>query len=423
MNYSFATRGIVMSGNILGFKCEYEGSTRGKSLVVETEEKHSGKLTNSEIQMLRNYEIYGVLPLEVKYINNRANLCYDINEKKTLTEIINGKRLNFQEYIKILYQITRIVNSSKKYFLNESNFVLDINYIFAAPDYNLALVYLPMVDQPAKYSVINEMNKIVSILYASVDNQYAIPAKKIFDDFFSGNYSLLELSERLNKENEQFLNQDNKAVTTKNKRSNSITIKYRILQIVSLVIAVLAWILFIFLDKLIIMYGAIGVTVLAAIVLFIMQKYILKSRVPSPPVPVSLPNEDRLVSRVHPLSPNIHIPKVSHDTVALYNDTSAFIKSACLVVNSGGESIGLNALPLIVGRGKKIDSYLVDDTTVSGNHARIEKDTGRYMITDLGSTNKTFINDSMLEPQKSYPLNNGDIIRMGRTDFTFQEEM
>ena len=49
---------------------------------------------------------------------------------------------------------------------------------------------------------------------------------------------------------------------------------------------------------------------------------------------------------------------------------------------------------------------------VSRRHVRIMVQASQMMIQDLGSTNFTYLNKSKLDPNQSYPLNNGDEIRM-----------
>ena len=51
---------------------------------------------------------------------------------------------------------------------------------------------------------------------------------------------------------------------------------------------------------------------------------------------------------------------------------------------------------------------------ISRNHARITVAQRRYQITDLGSSNGTFVNEQQLTPNVPRLLSNGDQIRLGR---------
>ena len=110
---------------------------------------------------------------------------------------------------------------------------------------------------------------------------------------------------------------------------------------------------------------------------------------------------------------------------AMLNNLTVALSEAYLAVSNGEryEKIDLGILPVLIGRGKIYGTYQLSDTTVSSNHARIEKVNGQYVIIDLNSTNKTLINGMKLEANRHYPLNDGDMIRMGRTDFSFRVEL
>jgi hypothetical protein len=83
-----------------------------------------------------------------------------------------------------------------------------------------------------------------------------------------------------------------------------------------------------------------------------------------------------------------------------------------------GSDIVLNSSPLTVGRGEQNDIELDGDDFASAQHARFEPRQDGVWITDMGSTNGTFVNGIQLErPRK---LASGDVVRVGQTDFRFQ---
>jgi pSer/pThr/pTyr-binding forkhead associated (FHA) protein len=57
---------------------------------------------------------------------------------------------------------------------------------------------------------------------------------------------------------------------------------------------------------------------------------------------------------------------------------------------------------------------------VSRNHARITVTQRRYQITDLGSSNGTFVNEKRLTPHVPRLLSHGDQIRLGRVVLAFR---
>jgi len=99
--------------------------------------------------------------------------------------------------------------------------------------------------------------------------------------------------------------------------------------------------------------------------------------------------------------------------------------SAYLVVISGpsfGEMYKLKGDRSVLGRGERTDIRVLDDG-VSREHAAIERDGGKMVLVDLGSTNGTFCNGTRVQRQD---LTDGDKISIGATTilrFTYQDQV
>lgn len=72
----------------------------------------------------------------------------------------------------------------------------------------------------------------------------------------------------------------------------------------------------------------------------------------------------------------------------------------------------------IIGRDNECN-LTVPDPMISSRHAVLLYRAGKYSITDSQSSHGTFVNDTDIELEPHY-LNDGDIIRMGRTVFKFR---
>jgi pSer/pThr/pTyr-binding forkhead associated (FHA) protein len=71
-----------------------------------------------------------------------------------------------------------------------------------------------------------------------------------------------------------------------------------------------------------------------------------------------------------------------------------------------------------VGTSPDFADILIDDRSVSRMHARISEDrSGNPLLTDLNSTNGTWINGIRLQPEESVPVGKGDVIRFGEAEF------
>jgi diguanylate cyclase (GGDEF)-like protein len=91
---------------------------------------------------------------------------------------------------------------------------------------------------------------------------------------------------------------------------------------------------------------------------------------------------------------------------------------ACLVVIYGGElgrRIPLDAEPVECGRSPNV-AIPIEDDAASRKHARIRRYGDTFVVTDLGSTNGTYVNDVVVHER---PLVAGDQVKIGRTIFKF----
>ncbi|MDD4239321.1 MAG: DUF3662 and FHA domain-containing protein [Desulfotomaculaceae bacterium] len=92
-----------------------------------------------------------------------------------------------------------------------------------------------------------------------------------------------------------------------------------------------------------------------------------------------------------------------------------------LQVNNGpdqGEVFQLKAASIVLGRHEDCDIVL-NDSSVSRRHARLELHRGRYTIVDLGSTNGTMVNGIRIGTKV---LGAGDTVTLGITTCTFKVE-
>jgi len=94
-------------------------------------------------------------------------------------------------------------------------------------------------------------------------------------------------------------------------------------------------------------------------------------------------------------------------------------RNAALVVIYGedlGRKYDLERETTIIGRSSKCDIQ-VDQDSISRNHAKISLAGKNAGISDMGSTNGSFVNDEAVEG--TVTLRNGDFIKIGRTIFKY----
>jgi hypothetical protein len=72
----------------------------------------------------------------------------------------------------------------------------------------------------------------------------------------------------------------------------------------------------------------------------------------------------------------------------------------------------------VLGRGDRAEIRL-EDPFASSQHAKLSVQSGVVVLEDLGSTNGTYLNEELLGGPT--PLHEGDRVRIGDSEFTFQE--
>lgn len=98
---------------------------------------------------------------------------------------------------------------------------------------------------------------------------------------------------------------------------------------------------------------------------------------------------------------------------------------AALGVQAGpqvGEEVPIRARTVRIGRGPSND-ILLDDDSVSGSHARLDWDVNSkaWRVTDLGSTNGTYVETVRIAPGVPTPLPFGAGIRFGGVRMYFRD--
>jgi hypothetical protein len=84
---------------------------------------------------------------------------------------------------------------------------------------------------------------------------------------------------------------------------------------------------------------------------------------------------------------------------------------------SGPQPIPVESTTVNIGRGLSND-VILEDTRVSRHHAQLRYKNRRFWITDLGSTNGTFVNGERISETV---LRDGDVVSLGGLELTFRD--
>lgn len=108
-------------------------------------------------------------------------------------------------------------------------------------------------------------------------------------------------------------------------------------------------------------------------------------------------------------------------TMLLYEEKSTLdmIRKLVSKDKSKYENIEIDKFPFILGKLQEFTDYQIQDDCVSRLHLKIDEIEGDYYITDLNSTNGTFINGYRLESNEQRQINIGDEIKVANINYKF----
>jgi hypothetical protein len=103
------------------------------------------------------------------------------------------------------------------------------------------------------------------------------------------------------------------------------------------------------------------------------------------------------------------------------NNSELYKRAKLLVVDRGHIKLAQTSFflddTIYLGRNEQ-NGIIIDDSFVSHEHASINKDQHGYWLTDLHSTNKTYLNGQPIA--EATLLKNGDLIKIGAVTFSFK---
>ena len=142
---------------------------------------------------------------------------------------------------------------------------------------------------------------------------------------------------------------------------------------------------------------------------------------PPAPAPVLAPPDD-MYDAIHSAPTLVAGAAVlkGDETVKLTEDSPASNRpTACLIAVSGrdqGRQFEITKDDVLIGRHPTLADFVMDDPTISAQHARVRYEDGHFVLVDLDSTNGTFINRQRIRTQA---LLNQDHIKLGAVEMIF----
>jgi hypothetical protein len=152
--------------NIQNINISYETDAMNTYMIIKANSDID--IENYEVEMLKRNQIDSFLDLNVQQNNLEKILLYNITSKQRLTEILQRKKLVYQEIIDFYTNLMLVIKNSKRYYLSSHKIILNPSLIYISPDkLTPYFVYTPF--KTVDKDVIEELKELIEFLFDKVD--------------------------------------------------------------------------------------------------------------------------------------------------------------------------------------------------------------------------------------------------------------
>lgn len=410
---------------------EYERSLNRNYMIFKNME---GFCEDYQIHMLTKQKVAYILPVDLRYMNGRPELYYDISAKQKLSEWLKIKKVTLEMLRGILKSLKRAFEAGMDYLLECDCFMLDARYMFIdVESYELSLCYYPLNDREVTQAGQEFLQYILEMLDYD-DKQAVEEAYEIFRLCMRDGFSI-ELLRRFVREAADVSIEEDGLGTNPNKEWVQVVpvkvadeevweereefgfiplnLELRrgcvaalgIFELLALAVTILffgrttvAWII----------WGMITLLDIGAILLLtVFYDRIMQFT--------------KLIDVKKSISYNDEDDYEAEETMLLgYSPCNTGLKRLRYIGEGMQEDIIITKNPFTVGKSPKDADYKLDYPFVSRMHLRIDEMAGEYYITDTNSKNGIMLNREYLNANETAKLEEGDRIEIGNLVFLFQ---
>lgn len=424
-------------------EAEFKKDMYGNYMVIKAQE---GQELTYSLKMLLNNKIKGILNLDIHVADNKMEFQYDITSKQTIIAYVEHNQLGFEQLKTILMGIFFSIEQGKEFLLRENDFILTPEYIFIqSPNLEVDLCYFVGYSQDVNRQVSSLleflMNKVdytdekaVVMIYGlyklSKENNSVLEQLKEFinkkpvieeeievkkREDFQNNIKIPRMEEKIKEEKEILVH-------------SPITICTGIFSLITVItLFVSLWRLKFLLDT--------TKTFGAVLILITGEAYLLSKLFSSKNKVSKIIEKTKYVDPVQPKeweeTYNIDIDEEEKTCLLMEEDMD---KTMLLKEAVQGETFLLRAenpaqyhnipiieFPFFVGKLKSKVNYTINSTAISRFHAKIECIGNQYFITDLNSTNGTFVNNIRLKANETKELQENEKLSFANITFYFEK--
>lgn len=113
-----------------------------------------------EIEMILKNEPSRLLPLHVLRVNGNVELYYDVSSRQTLEDLASREKLNYHTILELFEAIDQLLGQMKDYMLDTDKIVLDLKHIYRKEE-SFYFCYCPWEEQPVLQSFQEMLEEIL----------------------------------------------------------------------------------------------------------------------------------------------------------------------------------------------------------------------------------------------------------------------
>lgn len=443
----------------------YERQMRHNYLIIKQENSYE---ESYESQMLMANTIDGLLKFRFRQTENGVLYYYEITSKQPLTRLLEGRWIGKDEIAGLIASIARILERIECYLLQESQILLEPEYIYVTPeDFKIYLCVVPgrKIDFP------KAMEQLLQYILKKVDHKEkdsVLLAYRLYQESQKEFYGMDNLLKWLSQETKavgreeekrdfasQIADLDNpmpetteflpleygKEVKPKQQKKKTAFWK-RIPVIIGILMTPgVVWLIKgtgFFKEYPLLLaawYGMWGIFGLALwIIRRIFPENVEEEREETKQLLFKAKEEHSWEIPFLSEEPSLKVGEGSPSTDSVIRPVTAPVMETQLLTPENAnqkivrylvsldkqqEDIPIPYFPFIIGKKSGITDYTLNKDTVSRLHVKLEETDGRYQITDLNSTNGTMVKGVMLQNNETKFLEIGDEIYIADSGFRF----
>lgn len=435
----------------------------------------NGKEDDFQVKMMERGNIQRCLPCKLRHINGSTHFYYDITSKISLKNYRNGKKWKREQITQLLNSIDSAQEELRKYLLAEDFLSLDPDLIFYDFDTkDFYFLFYPVGD-----GSMHSLEGLLEYLLDNLDHQDEATSNimyEVFEEAENGVLSIQRLKKKLDDLEEKNSDKENNAElsaegrepfrptsqeemnwfqsdedspestlsygtgqTTLEKKGKGNQKYYLILMAVAC-LAEAAALSVLFLvpcssrEQMILSTVCIVLGILCVIFayLYMKERKLQKRKELYNESLVDFREQDFLTQaqpQLREVKMEDFLYKGSRQTyeVPVSGDETVFFapevsqeKKLYALDKKNKVHISLETLPCTIGKANEMVDYCIKDNSVSRMHAKIEERGGHFILTDLNSTNGTFVNGLQMSPNEQVEIERGDEIRFGKMRYSFR---